>query len=185
MKNEEQLRKMFANINDWLKFAEAKNLGLLTLNAAIVFGVLKADLTVSNTVEWITYYLLVPLAIISFIIGLISVFPILSAIEKGKKIKGGIDWLSNIIDKEEPFVNIHFYGYLKNIDKEEFESEYLVKTKSTVAFSEFEKELASQILYNSRITTLKYQFFKVGAFLLFVGICMTGIAFFISHFFKI
>jgi hypothetical protein len=185
MKHEEQLRKMFANVNDWLKFAEAKNLGLLTLNAAIVFGFLKAGLTIDSTVAWVSYYMLVPLSVISFIIALISVFPILTDIEKGKKIKGSIDWLSNKIDKEEPFVNIHFYGYLNSIDKDEFEAQYLDKTKSTTPFLEFEKELTSQILYNSRITTLKYQLFKVGAFLLFIGVCLTGIAFFISHFLKI
>ena len=33
--HEEQLYKIFNNVNDWLKFAEAKNFGLLSINAAI------------------------------------------------------------------------------------------------------------------------------------------------------
>jgi hypothetical protein len=170
MKHEEQLRKMFANINDWLKFAEAKNLGLLTLSAAIVFGFLKANINCDTIAEKASYYVLIPLAVLSFITALISVFPIITDIERGKKIKDGIDWLSNLIDKENAFVNIHFYGYLKTINIDVFESEYLKKTNSKAGFSEFEKELGIQILYNSRITALKYQFFKVGAFLIFIGI---------------
>lgn len=185
MKHEEQLRKMFANINDWLKFAEAKNLGLLTLSAAIVFGFLKANINCTTVAEKTNYYVLIPLAVLAFIIALISVFPILTNIEKGKKIKGNIDWLSNIIDKEDAFVNIHFYGYLKTIDIVEFESEYLKKTNTSGQFSDFEKELGGQILYNSRIAAIKYQLFKIGAFLLFVGICINSLAFFVSHFFNI
>lgn len=185
MKHEEHLRKMFININDWLKFAEAKNLGLLTISAAIVFGFLKANISPVTMVEKMSYYLLIPLAVVSFVTALVSVFPILTDIEKGKKIKGGIHWLSNVIDKEIAFENIHFYGYLQSITIDVFESEFLKKTNSIIAFTEYEKELGIQILYNSRITALKYQFFKVGAFLLFVGVCITSFAFLISHFFNV
>ena len=37
-KYEEQLRSIFNNVNEWLKYAEAKNFGLLTLIVAIAFG---------------------------------------------------------------------------------------------------------------------------------------------------
>jgi hypothetical protein len=185
MKHEEQLRRMFININDWLKFAEAKNLGLLTLSAAIVFGFLKANISPVTIAEKMSYYVLIPLAVLSFVTALISVFPIITDIERGKKIKGGINWLSNLIDKEHVFENIHFYGYLRSININAFESEYLKKTNSADKFTEYEKELGIQILYNSRITALKYQFFKVGAFLLFVGVCTTSVAFLASHFFNV
>ena len=46
-KHEEQLQSIFNNVNEWLKFAEAKNFGLLTFQlyhpvvAAVCYTVLK------------------------------------------------------------------------------------------------------------------------------------------------
>ncbi|MCP4218773.1 MAG: hypothetical protein GY765_29345, partial [bacterium] len=37
---EERLKSIFANVNDWLKFAEAKNAALVAFNSAIIFAVL-------------------------------------------------------------------------------------------------------------------------------------------------
>jgi hypothetical protein len=172
LKHEEGLQKLFANINDWLKFAEAKNFGLLSLNAAIVFGFTQINFADGSIISKAGFYVFSPLAILSFLSALLSLFPILSQIEKGSYSKNWINWLSNFIDKEKKFENIHFYGYLKGINEDEFERKYLIKTNSADAFSQFEKELGTQILYNSRITWLKYQLFKIGAFFFLVGIIL-------------
>jgi hypothetical protein len=172
LKHEEQLRKVFSNVNDWLKFAEAKNLGLLTLNAALVFGFAKVNSIDSSAIAKSSLYVFTPCAIFSFLIALISLFPIVSKIEKGKYTKSWINKFSQFIDVEEEFENIHYYGYLKNIDEDKFESDFLSKINSNESFTKYEKELATQILYNSRITWLKYQLFKIGAFLFLVGIIL-------------
>ena len=39
----EDLKFAFANVNDWLKFAEAKNGGLLALNVASIIGILQCN----------------------------------------------------------------------------------------------------------------------------------------------
>ena len=91
----------------------------------------------------------------------------------------------NFIDEETPFENIHFYGYLRNIDENEFESQFLVKTGITdnsQPFTQYEKELVTQIIYNSRIAWLKYQLFKIGAFILLCNIAMTIVLYPITTF---
>lgn len=168
--HQEQLWKIFGNVNDWLKFAEAKNFGLLTLNAAIIFGASQTNFVVGSTLAKSGFYGFGPFALFSFLVALISLFPILSSIEKGDYIKSWIDKFSNMIEKEKKFESIHYYGFLKGIDEDEFEAKFLNEIGSTNAFSKYEKELVTQILYNSRITWLKYQFFKIGAFIFLLGI---------------
>lgn len=174
--HEERLQKIFTNINDWLKFAEAKNFGLLTLNAAFTFGIGQIDFDNDSIVKCACYYVFIPIAFFSFLSSLLSLFPILTQIEKGSYMKSWINTFSNWIDKEVKFENIHFYGYLKDIDATEFEAKYLFKTGNTSGFNDFEKELVTQILYNSRITFLKFQLFKIGAFIFLAALFLTILA---------
>lgn len=187
---EEQLYKIFNNVNDWLKFAEAKNFGLLTLNAAIVFGLTQITFSNDSVIKIVAFCVFVPFSILSFIPCLISLFPIVTKIESKNK-KGEvrnsmkfINYLSNKIDKDKPFENIHFYGYLKDLKEEKFEKEFLKKTVSKDEFTAYERELVTQILYNSRITSLKYKFFKIGAFLFLIGIVVSVFALPIVKLFK-
>lgn len=178
LNHEEQLQKIFSNVNDWLKFAEAKNFGLLTLNAAIIFGVTQIDFGSHELLKSIIYYVFIPFTVISSLSSLISLFPIVSQILKGQHVKGWINKISNLIDEEKPFENIHFYGYLRNIDENEFESKFLVKTgitNNSQPFTQYEKELVTQIIFNSRISWLKYQLFKISAFILLSNIALTVI----------
>lgn len=190
LNHEEQLYKIFNNVNDWLKFAEAKNFGLLTLNAAIVFGLTQITFSDNSIIKIVAFYVFVPFSILSFIPCLISLFPIVTKIESKNK-KGEIrnsmkivNYLSNKIDKDKSFENIHFYGYLKDLKEEKFEKEFLEKTGSKDKFTTYETELVTQILYNSRITSLKYKFFKIGAFLFLIGIVLSVFALPIIKLFK-
>jgi hypothetical protein len=190
LKHEEQLQKIFTNVNEWLKFAEVKNFGLLSLNAGIVFGFTQTNFEEGSIIEMAGYYVFFPFTILSFLPCLISLFPIVSKIErktndkKDKKIKIFIKKFTNWIDKEESFENIHFFGYLKDIDENSLEVKLQLKTGVTDSFSDYEKELGTQILYNSRITWLKYQLFKMGAFFFFVGIVLFSISLFIFKLFS-
>jgi hypothetical protein len=173
---EERLYKIFQNVNEWLKFAEAKNFGLLTLNAAIVFGFTQTNFELGSSIRSAGFYVFAPFALLSFFFALISLFPIVSKIEKGAYSRSLINRFSNMIDEEKGFENIHFYGYLKSIDENEFEEKFKKKLDLSGSFNQFEKEIASQILYNARITWLKYQLFKIGAFIFLVGSFLFAIA---------
>lgn len=176
LNHEEKLYKIFNNVNDWLKFAEAKNFGLLTLNAAITFGLTQVKFSDDSILQLVAFYVFVPFSILSFISCLISLFPIVAKIEsknkegKIRKVMKIINKISNFIDRDRFFENIHFYGYLKELTETEFESQFLKKTGSKDEFTKYETELVTQILYNSRITSLKYKFFKIGAFMFLIGI---------------
>ncbi len=176
LKYEDQLQKIFTNVNEWLKFAEAKNFGLLSLNVAIVFGFTQTTFPDGSFIQKAGYIVFYPFALCSFFVTLISLFPIVSKIEKGAYAKSWINSFCNWIEKETKFENIHFYGFLKDIEESEFETKFLNKISASDSFSQFEKELVTQILYNSRITWLKYQLFKIGAFFFFTGIVLLVIA---------
>jgi|GEM_PF-812720 len=172
MQQEERLHQLFANVSDWLKFAEAKNLGLMTLNAAVVVGFTQINFAENSQFEKIGFYFFTPLATLSFLFALISLFPILAKIESGSNYQKVLAKISNWITEETHFENIHYYGYLKTLSQANFETKFLAKTASTSPFSDYEKELSTQILYNSRITFLKYQLFKIGAAIfLFAFLC--------------
>lgn len=175
-KHEEQLRSIFNNVNEWLKFAEAKNLGLLTLVAAIDFGFTQISFSEESDIKTIGCYVFLPITFFSFFFSLLSVFPILSKIEKGYLVKSLITKLSNLIDEEKSFENIHYFGYLRTLEEATFETKFLNKVNSTEAFIQYEKELSSQILYNSRIAWLKYQLFKIGAFIFLFALILSIIA---------
>lgn len=172
---EEQLNKLFSNVNEWLKFAEAKNFGLLTLNAALVFGFTQMNID-TETIKNAGNYIFIPFALFSFLFALLSLFPILTTIERTGNTKNLIYRFSNLIDKETHFENIHYYGYLRGIDIAVFESKFLAKTGGTHSFTDFEKELGIQILYNSRIAYLKFQLFKIGAFIFSLGVILSVIS---------
>lgn len=173
LEHEEQLNSIFVNVNEWLKFAEVKNFGLLTLNAAIVFGLIQIEFCENSIYQKIILIVFGIFSFFSFLFSLISVFPIVSKVGKNKYSKTFINKFSNWIDKEELFENIHFYGYLRSINKSEFETKFLAKVNSTVSFTTFEKEMVEQILFNSRISWLKYQLFKIAAFIFLMGMLLT------------
>jgi hypothetical protein len=148
----------------------------LTLNAAIVFGLTQITFSNDSVIKIVAFCVFVPFSILSFIPCLISLFPIVTKIASKNK-KGEIrnsmkivNYLSNKIDKDKSFENIHFYGYLKDLKEDKFEEEFLKKTGTKEKFTTYETELVTQILYNSRITSLKYKFFKIGAFIFSIGI---------------
>ena len=173
LKYENQLRNIFANVNEWLKFAEAKNFGLLTLSAAFIFGLTQIDFPEDSKVACAAYCVFIPFAVFSIVICLISLFPILTKIKKGEWAKSWINRFSNFIDKEDKSENIHFYGYLRGIKEEEFERKFLQKTNSSEAFTDYERELLTQIIINSGIAWLKYQLFKIAAFIFCSGLILS------------
>lgn len=185
LEHEEQLNSIFANVNEWLKFAEAKNFGLLTLNAAIVFGLTQIQFSENSLYSNNIFTVFGIFAFSSFLFSLISVFPIVSKVGKNKYSKTFINKFSNWIDKEKFFENIHFYGYLRLISESEFETKFLAKVASNVPFTKFEKELVVQILLNSRISWLKYQLFKIAAFMFLMGIILTIVILAITSIFSI
>ena len=158
------LKDIFSNVNDWLKFAEAKNAALIVFNGASIFGAATFIATVMSqdkyTIpELILYYLY------SFIIfnglglatALYSFWP-QTEIDKvlGEK------FIDLSFKKPESRNSVLFYGHIQGYTPES----YLAKlreycNKEAGECSGLESDYASQIVINSLITYRKHCYFKV------------------------
>lgn len=172
-KIERLLESIFKNINDWLKFAEQKNVTLLVLNTGIVWGVsriinrdfLESVLIITGiSVGYLCNF-------ISIIICIVSFMPILA----GKWFRIG--------DKRESD-NIFFFHDIAKYSKREFLE--LIKKKYGIKeyrFSDIEKDYADQIVNNADIALNKYRQFKIASkftilsiifFIIFTTIVLLG-----------
>src|SRR5689334_7270323 len=73
----EDLKYTFNNINEWLKFAEAKNAGLLALNAVAVIGILQANSSFTENIKMFEG-ILIFLFCISSCLCLYTILPVLN-----------------------------------------------------------------------------------------------------------
>lgn len=141
----EDLIKIFQNVNDWLKFAEAKHAGLIVLNSGIVFGILTVYKDYKSYVH--LYCILSSFIFIGFSISMTlwSLFPI----------------TKNYINKKkrQSNPNLYFFGSLAQLSETDFKNE-LLKIEPNHKFEKLENDLINQILVNSTIATRKYSLFK-------------------------
>lgn len=148
---DEKLKDIFANINDWLKYAEAKSATLIAGNGALIFGMTETikDSDIPKSIEYYSY-MSMTLCLISMIICLLSVVPSLS-----------MPWESKLHSVKETdnllyFQDISKYtpiNFLKNLSSR--------LNITACDFSGYQKDLAKQIIINSTIACKKYEFFKV------------------------
>jgi hypothetical protein len=165
----ETLKDIFSNVNDWLKFAEEKNAALIALNIVSIFGT-AATLTQNDVPipKYILYYLY------SFIIcnglglciALYSFWPQTLNEDVFRK-KIGDFFLTN----SEPGDSVLFYGHIKDYTPEF----YLAKLRKSCSkeegeYYDLELEYANEIIINSRITSRKYNYFKIALFFTLLGI---------------
>jgi hypothetical protein len=179
----DNLKYIFANVNEWLKFAEAKNLTLLTINSAIIIGVFQIDFASNVILKDIIFFINVPSLFASGIIALISLSPILAKLQKQNNSTPIINWVANKIDDESVFENIHYYGYLRILSRDTFIKQYQLKTGDYGEFNDFENDLLDQILFNSQITWLKYRLFKFSVFITSISLIIGSLLIIIAKIF--
>ncbi|MCP4350085.1 MAG: hypothetical protein GY795_31785 [Desulfobacterales bacterium] len=152
---EEQLKNIFSNVNDWLKFAEAKN-GILTgFNGGAVFTVLTAFLfnkdmaIIKNNFVKAYFTCFAICATLSLIIALVS---FLAKIE--------IPWLFKA--EAHPSGNLIFFGDIRKYT----EKNYLDALKNALSIenkkphTKMEEFYANQIIVNSKIAMQKNTLFN-------------------------
>ncbi len=170
---EEKLFKIFSNINNWLKYAEAKNGVLLVLNGSALMGIfsqLKGTPTIFSTIlKW----LITPCFGLSLLILLISFLPIYNKFFK-RKIELSISKLSEI--------NLLFFGDLKSITPEVFLRLFYdsQKNKLPTSFPKLEIDIANQIVNNSEIASRKFKLFIIAAYIDFFGIILGTVTYVIK-----
>ena len=142
----DELKSIFLNVNEWLKFAEAKNAGLLVLNSGVIFGILTIYKDYQHSLPKTIILLALIFFGLSMLLSIISLFP----------------RTHNILPKQKKFKNpnLYFAGHLCKLDINDFKTE-LFKIHTTHIFDKFEEDLLNQIIVNATITTRKYHFFTV------------------------
>jgi len=159
---EEQLKNIFANINDWLKFAETKTAALLTANGLIVFGIIR---TLSN-VEKNLYsnsvlYLAVLLLIISLLLCLASFIPSLK-----------IPWLLKVKKTLDNDNLLYFADIAKYNSRVYLEKLAISLEKPDTKATNFENYYAQQIIVNSIIALKKYRLFTFSIWLTVIAVIL-------------
>lgn len=159
---EEQLKNIFTNINDWLKFAETKTAALLTANGLMIFGIIR---TLSN-VEKNLYsnsvlYLVVLLLIISLLLCLVSFIPSLK-----------IPWLlkvKKILDND----NLLYFADIAKYDSKVYLEKLAISLeKPEYQASTFDDYYAQQIIINSIIALKKYRLFTFSIYFTVIAVIL-------------
>lgn len=163
----DDLKFIFTNVNDWLKFAEAKNTGLLALNLAAIIGILQ----ISHFEE---YKQLQGVFVIFFafssLLNLITLSPVVNYFFRSFK---RMD--DNLYNKSKDNFNVLFFGHIAKLSSNQFIDLFQYKTGTTLQKS-IDKELASQIANNADLCESKFAIFRVAAWISFgtfvLGICL-------------
>lgn len=162
---EERLKFIFANVNDWLKFAEAKNGVLIAINGAAIWGMLQ-NIVVIKTIHpclHILSYFYIGAAFVSMIVSLMSFLPSLTLTRKAQK------------EIDEKSINDQSLIYFKHIalfNPAIYLTTLYHRSGSTdipKTHNSIELDLAYQIIANARIGLQKYEIFTYALNLALVG----------------
>lgn len=159
MESKSELKYIFANINEWLKFAEAKHGGLIVLNAGLVVGILSSYTNIQNFIFKPTILIGTICFGISVFLSIISQFPVTQNIFYNKKV------IAN--------PNLYFFGHLSHFDNQTFIDEFK-KVDMDFTPSKLDIDLINQILVNARIAQAKFGFFKFASYLTAFGSGLIG-----------
>jgi hypothetical protein len=147
---DEKLNHIFSNINDWLKYAEAKTATLIAGNGALIFGF--SRLSLSEHVNcYVSYYLMFCslLSLISLSICLLSIIPALNMPWESKP--------SGTLEND----NLLFFGHVAKYSPLSYLTKLADKIgEKNIAFTGYQKDLAFQIIINSTIANRKYTYFN-------------------------
>ncbi len=145
---EEKLKYILSEINEWLKFAEAKHAALIAFNGAVVLGLLGIFENIAGLPNIKIIFLIIALLIgLSLLFSFVSLIPKSNTFSKFRK--NGVKTSINILlasDLSKISVQ-EFTDYLNQIDKE-WKPGY------------FEKQLLDRILIHSDISARKYRLFN-------------------------
>ena len=141
----DELKCIFGNVNDWLKYAETKHAGLIVFNSALIIGILSTFKGIPEIYLKIPTVIGVGLMSFSIVCSIYSQFPVTSNALRNTK---------GVLNP-----NIYFFGDLANVTLDDFIVEFKKSYTSFVPDS-LDKNLINQILINARITDSKFKLFK-------------------------
>jgi hypothetical protein len=167
---DDKLKDIFGNINEWLKFAEAKNGALLGINAAVITTLLSNldKIKLYWIIETVLLNVFLPSAIISTLIALKSFWP-------ARKHELISTPASNPLADD----NLLFFGHIKNYSPSSYLTNLEVAIGNTPEgnFTRLQIDYAKQIITNAKIANRKYTLFNLGVVVDVIGV---GLSFIVS-----
>lgn len=157
---DEKLKFIFDNINDWLKFAEAKAATLIALNGLAIFGILRLikDMQLSDEIYIYIFAVIIQL-VLSALIALTSLIPSLE-----------MPWLFKTSNPDPKDNIFYFESIAKHTGPSFLDSLYAAVGESHKNNSSYENMLSNQIVINSVIARRKFKLFKLSIWLLFSAV---------------
>lgn len=157
---DQQLWKIFENINRWLEYSERKNGLMLTfIGAQLVFVKLLTGQT-----DAVSHWLVACASLLglAFLLILISLYPKTS-------IPKWLYFLSEDSEKPTDADNLLFYGDIAKHSQAEYIKRLERDFHLTISGNKYCEDLCAQILVNSQVTKGKFKIFKQTAWLMFFG----------------
>jgi hypothetical protein len=167
----EKLLVIFQNVNEWLKFAEAKNAVLIAFAGAGM----TATLTVLATGQGVPRSIQIGLLLSTIALGISSLICAVSFLPKTDLEK--LLWFksrpSSQLVPPSTMDNLYFYGSLRKYNSSELLDAFNLHYFENKVPKPYGKEcldLANQIIVNSDIAFSKFNFFKKGVYSLIAAI---------------
>jgi hypothetical protein len=160
METNTEIKYIFENINDLLKYAEAKNGGLIVFNSALIIGILSSYSSCNHLFFKPSIAVGIICFGISIFLSLLSQFPVTQNL---------IQTSNNLVN-----VNLYFFGHLAQVNVDKFINEFQ-SVFTTFIPTKFDKYLINQIIVNSKITATKFLIFKYASYISVFGIGVIGV----------
>lgn len=154
---QEKLQKLYEDVNNLLRFGEAKNVGLIAFNIAVIVGITKLLIDFKD-INWllIIFSYVIIMCLISILIAFMSTVP---------QIKHKASEL--LIYNSD---NLLFFGKIASMKPSDFLHEFTKKYNFISENEIYEKDLCRQIVIVSQIALRKMKFFKIACFFTLAGI---------------
>ena len=161
---QDELKSVFSNVNDWLKFAEAKNGALVGLNGgavlSVLFGILLDEKAKLLSGFWKLYFWCFVCCLLIGIV--ISLYSFMAKLKEPEQDDANIPAIKNLM----------FFGHVQYFKENEY-LDSLSKAKlldPRPIYSRLETDYANQIIYNSRIAMNKYTLFNQALWFTLAGV---------------
>ncbi len=153
---DEKIEKLYFSVNDWLKYAEAKNAIIFPIFVAIFLGVLTAIIQVEIQLIYIKIYFfnILLFSFTGIISTLLSFFP---SLKKPFLFKCKVTGTENLL----------YFADIQKFSADDFSKLFLDKfCDKTDSLNDYFLQYVNQIIINSKITYSKLFYFKIGVFLM-------------------
>jgi hypothetical protein len=165
-----KLSRIFQNVNDWLKFAEAKNAVLLAFSGAGI----TATLTVLVSSDKLPNSLQRGFIVVTILLCICALFCTISFLPKtnlDKILSIQSNWFQS--EQPQPEDNLYFFGHLRKYKTlqllDRLDACYL-DNATPKPYSKEAQDLALQVIINSEVAFEKFQVFTCAIYTLIVAI---------------